>query len=273
MLTRARILELIPHQGTMCLLDEVTAWSDATITCRTRSHLSPDNPLRRMRRPQCPMRHRVRSAGGRSAWRAARRSRRSLPATSPPCARSRFLVERLDDPSIGALEVTARLELRDIERPDLWLPAPIERAERICSPGGPPSCCRRRPRTWHEARPGNRRRRHAGRCDLPPPRRRRDACDRACAQPDREAADAVVAAIDAARRFGGDLDLRPHQCRRHRGRAAASIGGRRPAGSGTQRWHPRRRAAGGHVGTAVAPRHRCVAARLLTPSRGRCCCR
>ena len=47
MLTRARILELIPHKGTMCLLDEAVGWSDAKITCRARSHLSPDNPLRR----------------------------------------------------------------------------------------------------------------------------------------------------------------------------------------------------------------------------------
>ena len=39
---------------------------------------------------------------------------RSLPATSLPCARSRFVVERLDDPSLGALEVSARLELHDI---------------------------------------------------------------------------------------------------------------------------------------------------------------
>ena len=47
MLSRAHILELIPHQGTMCLLDEVTEWSERAITCRTRSHLTPDNPLRR----------------------------------------------------------------------------------------------------------------------------------------------------------------------------------------------------------------------------------
>jgi predicted hotdog family 3-hydroxylacyl-ACP dehydratase len=47
MLTRQEILALIPHQGTMCLLDDVTAWSVADITCGASSHLSPDNPLRR----------------------------------------------------------------------------------------------------------------------------------------------------------------------------------------------------------------------------------
>jgi predicted hotdog family 3-hydroxylacyl-ACP dehydratase len=47
MVTRQRILELIPHQGTMCLLDSALSWSATDITCVTRSHLSPDNPLRR----------------------------------------------------------------------------------------------------------------------------------------------------------------------------------------------------------------------------------
>ena len=47
MLCRRRILQLIPHQGTMCLLDEAVSWSDTTIACRSRSHLAADNPLRR----------------------------------------------------------------------------------------------------------------------------------------------------------------------------------------------------------------------------------
>lgn len=37
---------LIPHQGTMCLLDEVIAWDDAHLHARTASHRRPDNPLR-----------------------------------------------------------------------------------------------------------------------------------------------------------------------------------------------------------------------------------
>jgi predicted hotdog family 3-hydroxylacyl-ACP dehydratase len=47
MLTRQRIVELIPHQGTMCLLDAALDWSATHITCSAWSHLSPDNPLRR----------------------------------------------------------------------------------------------------------------------------------------------------------------------------------------------------------------------------------
>ena len=38
---------LIPHQGTMCLLDVVVDWSDARIHARSGSHARTDNPLRR----------------------------------------------------------------------------------------------------------------------------------------------------------------------------------------------------------------------------------
>lgn len=46
MLNQAEIRLLIPHSGCMCLLDEVVSWNEKTIMCRTRSHLSPNNPLR-----------------------------------------------------------------------------------------------------------------------------------------------------------------------------------------------------------------------------------
>jgi predicted hotdog family 3-hydroxylacyl-ACP dehydratase len=38
---------LIPHAGTMCLLDRVIGHSEHDIECAARSHTSPDNPLRR----------------------------------------------------------------------------------------------------------------------------------------------------------------------------------------------------------------------------------
>ena len=37
---------LIPHAGSMCLLDEVAAWDAAAIHARTQSHRRADNPLR-----------------------------------------------------------------------------------------------------------------------------------------------------------------------------------------------------------------------------------
>ena len=45
-LTRAGIAQRIPHQGNMCLLDEVTRWDTQHIICQTSSHQAPDNPLR-----------------------------------------------------------------------------------------------------------------------------------------------------------------------------------------------------------------------------------
>lgn len=36
----------IPHQGSMCLLDNVESWDELNIRCRTASHRQADNPLR-----------------------------------------------------------------------------------------------------------------------------------------------------------------------------------------------------------------------------------
>ena len=45
-LDREWIAAHIPHHGIMCLLDEVVAWTDADIRCRTASHRMISNPLR-----------------------------------------------------------------------------------------------------------------------------------------------------------------------------------------------------------------------------------
>ncbi len=36
----------IPHQGRMCLLDEVRAWDQSSVECASRTHRAPDHPLR-----------------------------------------------------------------------------------------------------------------------------------------------------------------------------------------------------------------------------------
>ncbi len=45
-LDRRWIAAHIPHQGAMCLLDEVLEWNATDISCRTASHRLPGNPLR-----------------------------------------------------------------------------------------------------------------------------------------------------------------------------------------------------------------------------------
>jgi predicted hotdog family 3-hydroxylacyl-ACP dehydratase len=44
--TIEQIRKLIPHAGSMCLLERVIECDDEKIVCETRSHLAPDNPLR-----------------------------------------------------------------------------------------------------------------------------------------------------------------------------------------------------------------------------------
>jgi predicted hotdog family 3-hydroxylacyl-ACP dehydratase len=39
--------DLIPHQGTMCLLERIVDWSEDAIRLETSTHRSHDNPLRR----------------------------------------------------------------------------------------------------------------------------------------------------------------------------------------------------------------------------------
>jgi predicted hotdog family 3-hydroxylacyl-ACP dehydratase len=47
MISKAALCRLIPHHGTMCLLDAVEQWDDTSILCTTASHRDPTNPLRR----------------------------------------------------------------------------------------------------------------------------------------------------------------------------------------------------------------------------------
>jgi predicted hotdog family 3-hydroxylacyl-ACP dehydratase len=46
MIDRAHILELIPHQGAMCLWDEVLEWDARSIHVRAHNHRDPAHPLR-----------------------------------------------------------------------------------------------------------------------------------------------------------------------------------------------------------------------------------
>lgn len=49
-MNKAQIRNLIPHAGTMCLLDTVTTWDTDSITCQSMTHRDSANPLRRHHR-------------------------------------------------------------------------------------------------------------------------------------------------------------------------------------------------------------------------------
>lgn len=46
MIGSAEFAGLIPHGGSMCLIDQVLEWDARSIRCQTRSHLDPSHPLR-----------------------------------------------------------------------------------------------------------------------------------------------------------------------------------------------------------------------------------
>ena len=46
MIGRADILALVPHQGAMCLWDEVVGWEEARIRLHAHNHRDPTHPLR-----------------------------------------------------------------------------------------------------------------------------------------------------------------------------------------------------------------------------------
>ena len=45
MMKKSQICQLLPHSGTMCLLDEVVSWDAISLVAKTMSHTEDDNPL------------------------------------------------------------------------------------------------------------------------------------------------------------------------------------------------------------------------------------
>jgi len=45
MVAADRIAALIPHAGSMCLLERIVHWDDSSVTLATATHRNPDNPL------------------------------------------------------------------------------------------------------------------------------------------------------------------------------------------------------------------------------------
>lgn len=106
------IAALIPHAGSMCLLDSVVEWSADAIACRATSHLDPANPLRRNGRlgAVCGIEYALQAAALHGALRGG--------APQPPgwlaALRMTYLTpEPLDDPALGTLLAEARREHGD----------------------------------------------------------------------------------------------------------------------------------------------------------------
>jgi predicted hotdog family 3-hydroxylacyl-ACP dehydratase len=79
---KAEIRTLIPHTGSMCLLDNVINWDDESIVCFTNTHRDPANSLRRDGRLSAlhALEYGAQAAAVHGGLRA-----RAAGATAPPC--------------------------------------------------------------------------------------------------------------------------------------------------------------------------------------------
>lgn len=108
MLAKPQWQQLIPHRGTMCLLEGVVAWDDDRIHARADSHRRADNPLRSDERLRavhlCEYAAQAMAIHG--GLLAQRDGRVAAPGFLVSLRAVRLHVERIDDLP-GALDVRA----------------------------------------------------------------------------------------------------------------------------------------------------------------------
>jgi predicted hotdog family 3-hydroxylacyl-ACP dehydratase len=98
-INKPEIRTLIPHSGSMCLLDSVTEWDDRSIVCTSKTHRDRANPLRREGRLSAV--HAFEYAAQAAAVHGGLRAR-LVGVTAPPgylaaLRDARLYVTRLDD--------------------------------------------------------------------------------------------------------------------------------------------------------------------------------
>jgi len=98
LLNRAWIERHIPHQGRMCLIDEVMEWDVLRIRCRSATHRAPDNPLRSQHRlgVACGIEYAAQAMALHGAL-AAERTARPEAGILASVRGVRLYAERLDD--------------------------------------------------------------------------------------------------------------------------------------------------------------------------------
>lgn len=103
---------LVPHSGTMCLLDGVDAWDADHIVCRATSHLRPDNPLRDGSglRAVCAIEYGAQAIAAHAALLGGTDGQRATDGVLVSVRNVTTTLSRLDELK-GALTIVARLQL------------------------------------------------------------------------------------------------------------------------------------------------------------------
>ncbi|MCB1778145.1 MAG: hydroxymyristoyl-ACP dehydratase [Candidatus Competibacteraceae bacterium] len=108
LIDKARIRELIPHTGAMCLLDTVIAWDDDSIQCVTDTHRDSANPLRRRGRLPAVVafEYGAQAAAVHGGLRASAAGESAAPGYLAALRNACWFVSELDE-NAAPLEVTA----------------------------------------------------------------------------------------------------------------------------------------------------------------------
>lgn len=107
---RDAIAALLPHAGRMCLLHRVVAWDAAGIECEAISHLAPNHPLlvAGALPMLCGLEYPLQAAALHGALTGG--GTRCQPGYVASVRDVALYAARLDDPTLGAVRATARLE-------------------------------------------------------------------------------------------------------------------------------------------------------------------
>lgn len=108
-LTQTEFSHLIPHAGSMMLIDQVNSWSNKQIHCTTQSHLARDNPLRLNH--SLSVMHLIEYGTQSMAIHGGLLSGRSSPGFLAAVRGAHFHIDNLDSIT-GALHIKAYAELK-----------------------------------------------------------------------------------------------------------------------------------------------------------------
>lgn len=98
-LSRDHFCHLIPHSGSMCLIDRILDWDETTIRCSTSTHRSPDNPLSEggCLHAVCGIEYAAQAAALHGGLLAERAGKPAAPGVLAAIRQVRMRVHRLDD--------------------------------------------------------------------------------------------------------------------------------------------------------------------------------